>query len=186
MPFNLCKGKGAACRSMSKNDFETNNAQIAASQIANGKEVRRPCCRRRGGGGAALVEPAALAALLYADGYGYDMRKTILEKTDGQVDIDAGGLYRSLRRLEEEKAVVSRWCDEDSGPRRREYELTPHGVELAGQWLAVLRDRQRLDGLLAELLEGGFRETDRNADVPEKSNRNSGVSKEEGTNERNH
>lgn len=119
---------------------------------------RQPCCRRRGGGGGALVEPAALAALLYADGYGYDMRKTILERTGGEVDVDVGGLYRSLRRLEDEGAVVSRWCDEESGPRRREYELTQLGVELAEQWLEALRARRKLDDLLVDLLEGGLAE----------------------------
>ena len=123
---------------------------------------RQPCCRRRGGGGGALVEPAALAALLYAGGYGYDMRKAILERTNGEVDVDVGGLYRSLRRLEDEGAVASRWCDEDVGPRRREYELTQQGVELAEQWLDALRARRRLDDLLVELLEGGLAELKRN------------------------
>ena len=113
--------------------------------------ARQPCCRRRGGGGGALVEPAALAALLYAGGYGYDMRKAILERTNGEVDVDVGGLYRSLRRLEDE-----------GGPRRREYELTQQGVELAEQWLDALRARRRLDDLLVELLEGGLAELKRN------------------------
>ena len=117
---------------------------------------RMPCCRRRGGGGGALVEPAALAALLYADGYGYDMRKTILERTDGAIDVDVGGMYRSLRRLEEEGAVVSRWSEDTSGPRRREYELTELGVQLAEQWLEVMRQRQRVDEIVADLLEGGL------------------------------
>lgn len=121
-----------------------------------GAGARQPCCRRRGGGGGALVEPAALAALLYAGGYGYDMRRTILDMTDGEVDVDVGGLYRSLRRLEDEGAVVSRWCEEASGPRRREYELTEQGMELAEQWLDALRARQRLDELLVNLLEGGL------------------------------
>lgn len=123
-----------------------------------GQAARQPCCRRRGGGGGALVEPAALAALLYAGGYGYDMRRTILEMTEGEVDVDVGGLYRSLRRLEDDGAVVSRWCEENAGPRRREYELTEQGVELAEQWLEALRTRQRLDGLLVGLLEGGLAE----------------------------
>ena len=134
-----------------------------ADASASAEGGRKPCCRRRGGGGGALVEPAALAALLHAGGYGYDMRKTILEKTDGEVDVDVGGLYRSLRRLEEDGAVVSRWCDDASGPRRREYELTQIGVELAEQWLDALRARRRLDEVLAGLLEGGLetlRETD--------------------------
>lgn len=121
-----------------------------------GEGARQPCCRRRGGGGGALVEPAALAALLYAGGYGYDMRRTILDMTDGEVDVDVGGLYRSLRRLEDEGAVVSRWCEDASGPRRREYELTEQGLELAEQWLDALRARQRLDELLVGLLEGGL------------------------------
>ena len=121
-----------------------------------GEGARQPCCRRRGGGGGALVEPAALAALLYAGGYGYDMRRTILDMTDGEVDVDVGGLYRSLRRLEDEGAVASRWCEDASGPRRREYELTEQGLELAEQWLDALRARQRLDELLVRLLEGGL------------------------------
>lgn len=103
-----------------------------------------------------MVEPAALAALLYAGGYGYDMRRTILDMTDGEVDVDVGGLYRSLRRLEDEGAVASRWCEDASGPRRREYELTEQGLELAEQWLDALRARQRLDELLVGLLEGGL------------------------------
>ena len=121
-----------------------------------GEGARQPCCRRRGGGGGALVEPAALAALLYAGGYGYDMRRTILDMTDGEVDVDVGGLYRSLRRLEDAGAVASRWCEDASGPRRREYELTEQGLELAEQWLDALRARQRLDELLVGLLEGGL------------------------------
>ena len=138
-------------------------AAASAASAALASPSRKPCCRRRGGGGGALVEPAALAALLFAGGYGYDMRKTILEKTGGAVDVDVGGLYRSLRRLEEEGAVVSRWCDDvaASGPRRREYELTQQGVELAEQWLGVLRERQRLDELLAGVLEDGLSEAGR-------------------------
>lgn len=118
--------------------------------------ARKPCCRRRGGGGGALVEPAALAALLFAGGYGYDLRRTILEMSDGEVDADVGGLYRTLRRMEEEGSVISRWCEEGAGPRRREYELTAQGIELAGQWIDALRSRERLDGLLATMLESGL------------------------------
>lgn len=121
-------------------------------------QERRPCCRRRGGGGGALVEPAALAALLFSGGYGYDMRRTILDMTDGEVDVDVGGLYRALRRLEESGAVASRWGEEGSGPRRREYELTDGGVDLAQQWLEALRARRRLDELLVNLLERGLGE----------------------------
>ena len=126
-----------------------------------GSTTRQSCCRRRGGGGGALVEPAALAALLSAGGYGYDLRRIVMERTDGEVDVDVGGLYRSLRRLEEEGAVVSRWCDDETGPRRREYQVTEQGIELAEQWLDALRQRQHLDELLVGLLEGGLHDMGR-------------------------
>lgn len=138
-----------------KRDSSADQSQPVRSNCP-GQPARRPCCRRRGGGGGALVEPAALAALLAAGGYGYDMRRTILEMSGGEVDVDSGGLYRSLRRLEDEGAVVSRWVEDCSGPRRREYELTPDGVALAEQWLAALRSRKRLDELLVDLLEKGL------------------------------
>ena len=83
---------------------------------------------------------------------------TVLELSDGEIDLDVGGLYRALRRLEEEGAVISQWCEEGSGPRRREYELTQQGREAAEQWLETLRRRQRLDELLVQMLEKALEE----------------------------
>ena len=66
-------------------------------------------------------------------------------------------LRQSLARaLEEEGAVVSRWSEDETGPRRREYQVTEQGIELAEQWLDALRQRQHLDELLVGLLEGGL------------------------------
>jgi PadR family transcriptional regulator, regulatory protein PadR len=112
------------------------------------------CCRKRrpapsvGG----LVEPAALAALLRADGHGYDLRRDIAELTDGRVEADPGGLYRTLRRLEDDGFVTSIWVEGESGPQRREYQLTNEGRVLAQEWVANLRERQRLNELLVEAL----------------------------------
>ncbi|MHB0980650.1 MAG: PadR family transcriptional regulator [Thermoleophilia bacterium] len=111
----------------------------------------RPCCRRAGSGGA-LVEPAALAALLTSGAHGYDVRRQVGQLTDGEIEVDAGGLYRVLRRLEDEGFVVSAWTGSGSGPQRRDYEITAEGRELAEDWLAHLRERQRIAGLLADVL----------------------------------
>lgn len=120
---------------------------------------RGRCCGRRHAGGVgrgALVEPAALAALLRAGGHGYDLRKAIADLTDGAVFADAGGLYRVLRRLEDDGFVASRWVDGDSGPQRRDYELTARGRELAEDWLEHLRERERLSRLLGDSLAEGL------------------------------
>lgn len=137
-------------------DASTVQANVQSASGCATRPARKPCCRRRGGGGGALVEPAVLAALLCADGYGYDLRRSILEMSEGAVDADAGGLYRTLRRLEDDGSVTSRWCEEGAGPKRREYELTAHGVDLARQWVEALRAREQLDRVLASMLEHGL------------------------------
>lgn len=119
----------------------------------------RPCCRRAGGGGGgALVEPAALAALLSGGAHGYDVRREIGEMTGGELEVDAGGLYRVLRRMEDDGFVVSTWVESDSGPQRRDYQITAEGRELAEDWLSHLRERQRVAGLLADVLSAALRE----------------------------
>ncbi|MDP2183777.1 MAG: PadR family transcriptional regulator [Actinomycetota bacterium] len=117
----------------------------------------RPCCRRAGGGGGgALVEPAALAALLNKGAHGYDLRREISEMTNGELEVDAGGLYRVLRRLEDDGFVSSAWVEGESGPQRRDYVLTVEGRELAEDWLAHLRERQRMAGLLADVISSAL------------------------------
>ena len=118
----------------------------------------RPCCRRNvGGGRGSLVEPAALAALLTKAAHGYDLRREIGEITGGELGVDAGGLYRVLRRMEEEGFVTSTWVEGDAGPQRRDYELTAEGHEVAEDWVAHLRERERVYGRLADALSAGLK-----------------------------
>jgi PadR family transcriptional regulator, regulatory protein PadR len=118
----------------------------------------RPCCRRAGGSGrGALVEPASLAALLSKSGHGYDLRREIREITGGELEVDAGGLYRVLRRMEEEGFVTSAWAEGESGPQRRDYELTAEGRELAEDWVAHLRERERVSRVLADALSSALK-----------------------------
>ena len=126
-----------------------------------GRRGARRCCENprhaRGGGRGALTEPAVLAALLREGSHGYDLRRAIAEMTDGAVNVDAGGLYRVLRRLEDEGFVRSSWEEGDTGPQRREYEIMPEAANLAGDWVVHLRDRERLAGLLADILEDSLK-----------------------------
>ena len=118
----------------------------------------RPCCRRAGGGGrGALVEPAALAALLTKAGHGYDLRREIRDITGGELEVDAGGLYRVLRRMVMEGFVTSTWAESESAPQRRDYQLTQEGRELAEDWVAHLRERERLSRILADALSSSLK-----------------------------
>jgi len=101
----------------------------------------------RSGGGrgrGAMIEPVVLAALAGQSAHGYDLRRMVGEITDGAVVVDPGGLYRLLRRLEEEALVESAWEEGGFGPQRRQYRLTAQGRALLVQWHDELAWRERV------------------------------------------
>ncbi|MBN2176463.1 MAG: PadR family transcriptional regulator [Demequinaceae bacterium] len=105
-----------------------------------------------GGGGAgrgSLLEPAVLAALTTATSHGYDLRAEVEELTSGYLVVDPGGLYRTLRRMEDEGLVTSTWTEGEHGPQRRIYRLTADGREVLRSWAErLVARRTALDGIL--------------------------------------
>jgi PadR family transcriptional regulator PadR len=115
----------------------------------------------RGMGRGSLLEPALLASLASQATHGYDLRRTVETLTGGFLAVDPGGVYRALRRLEEEGFVGSTWASGEFGPQRREYELTAAGAELLEQWKRHLRQRRDvIDALLGAIESAGSGERD--------------------------
>jgi PadR family transcriptional regulator PadR len=79
-----------------------------------------------------------LLLLDHGASYGYDLHRAL---QDHHVEVDPPMLYRTLRKLESEGWVQSRWMKSVAGPRRRFYRLTPQGSdkleELAGLITAI-------------------------------------------------
>jgi len=65
-----------------------------------------------------------LLLLRAASGYGYVLRR---ELSDRGIEVEPGALYRSLRELESDGLIASRWMTRGAGPRARVYTLTPAG-----------------------------------------------------------
>ena len=89
-----------------------------------------------------LVEPAVLYLLgSAAAAHGYDLLAEVntMGLTDTQVD--PGAIYRVLRQLEAEGAVVSTWDTSGGGPARRNYELTELGRARLASWTNVIERR---------------------------------------------
>lgn len=75
-----------------------------------------------------------IMCLLEQEYYGYDIIRNLGE---AGIDIDDGTLYPILRRLEDDRLLVSRW--ETTGPRpRKYYVITEYGKEIREQMLASL------------------------------------------------
>jgi PadR family transcriptional regulator, regulatory protein PadR len=74
-----------------------------------------------------FLRTCLLLLLRERQAHGYDL----IERAQslGFDGSDPGGLYRTLRRLEDEGLVHSAWEPSASGPQRRIYEITRAGME---------------------------------------------------------
>lgn len=75
------------------------------------------------------TETIILAQLIHKDSYGYEINRAVQEKTKGEYELKEATLYSAFRRLEEQGAILSYWGDENTGARRRYYNITETGKE---------------------------------------------------------
>ncbi len=98
------------------------------------------------------TDTIVLGVLLQGDSYGYEIHKTIIEKTEGQFELKEATLYSSYRRLEQDGYITAYWGDETQGGRRKYYKITGKGKELYRQNRADWEFTQRiLNKLLGEV-----------------------------------
>lgn len=76
-----------------------------------------------------------------APAHGYDLLDQIAHL--GLRNVDPGGLYRTLRIMEDEGLVLSWWEHSSAGPARRTYRLTDEGVDWLHAWAGALRESHR-------------------------------------------
>jgi len=70
-----------------------------------------------------------LARLVNGDNYGYEINKSIQQRTEGKYELKEATLYTAFRRLEQAGCISSYWGDEQTGARRRYYSITDNGRE---------------------------------------------------------
>ncbi len=92
------------------------------------------------------VELLVLSMLSAGERHGYGIRQDILEHTRGSLELEAGNLYRTIRRLEQDDLVdeSARRPVAGDDERRRYYRLTPFGRRVLAAELERLRELVRL------------------------------------------
>ena len=97
------------------------------------------------------TETVILAQLLDHDSYGYEINKSIRERSGGEYEAKEGTLYTAFRWLEQAGYIRSYWGDETSGARRRYYSITDEGRAVFEEHKA---EWQRVRTILSALIEG--------------------------------
>jgi PadR family transcriptional regulator, regulatory protein PadR len=91
-----------------------------------------------------FVEPVILLLLKQkGEAHGYELAGDIAEYALTDAEIETAALYRTLRALENNGYVVSKWDVKGSGPARRVYRLSPSGTEHLNEWISVLEQMSK-------------------------------------------
>lgn len=87
------------------------------------------------------IDILLLSLLEKKDTYGYEMAKTLKEKSNYLYSMGEGTLYPALQRLEKQKLIKSYWGDSETGGRRKYYKLSEDGrkhlTEKYNMWVAL-------------------------------------------------
>ena len=96
----------------------------------------------------ASAQSIVLSLLDRRENYGYQILKSVLELSDGEVEWIAGSLYPLLHRMTADGFVESEWIEGDGVRRRRVYRITALGRETLARdrrdWLSVHKIFSRL------------------------------------------
>lgn len=93
------------------------------------------------------VDFLVLLMLARGERHGYGIMQDVQASTDDRTELEAGSLYRTIRRLAEEKLLeesARRPAVESDDERRRYYRLTPFGRRVVAAEAARLRNLVRL------------------------------------------
>ena len=97
--------------------------------------------------------PVILLTLREWNSYGYEL----MERTAafGFEAMNAGTLYRTLRQMEKEGVVESKWETSKGGPARRMYSITDAGRAYLDFWAEALEQYKRNMDTFFRLYTGG-------------------------------
>ena len=98
------------------------------------------------------LELAVLALIETEPRYGYDLLTSVINETDGALDVKEGTLYPVLHRLEDAGYIEASWRAEGRAAPRKYYGLTKEGKR---RLTALKNEWERLSSGMARLLNGG-------------------------------
>ena len=97
------------------------------------------------------TDTIVLGVLRGADRYGFEIYKTIRDKTEGRYEIKEATLYATFRRLERDGLVEAYWGDETQGGRRKYYRITDAGRAVYRRNVVAWQATQQIINTLLDL-----------------------------------
>jgi PadR family transcriptional regulator PadR len=117
---------------MSEPERKPKSEKTPVPQVGNKNSVARP---------RHWLEPAILVTLREWNLYGYKLMEQLT--AFGFEAMNPGTMYRTLRQMEENGVVKSKWETSQGGPARRVYSITQAGEAYLDLWANSLKQYQQ-------------------------------------------
>src|SRR5437660_213944 len=96
--------------------------------------------------------PVILLMLKEWNSYGYELMEKM--SAFGLNEMNPGAFYRTLRQMEKDGIVSSRWSTSEAGPARRMYSITAAGEAYLKFWAESLDQYQKIMNTFFRLYTG--------------------------------
>lgn len=107
-------------------------------------ESNSAACQCNGGQPKNFLQPCLLLLLFQHPSHGYDLLDRLAQAGLSIGTPDPAAVYRTLRQMERDGLVISRWDPSNHGPPRRTYELSSEGEDLLHTWAQSIRQNRRV------------------------------------------
>ena len=94
-----------------------------------------------------------LTQLMRGDNYGYEINKSVQQRTNGEYGFKEATLYTAFKRLEQNGFITSYWGEDGPGARRRYYSITEDGRR---QWAESVKEWETTRILLDALFDPDY------------------------------
>lgn len=101
-------------------------------------------CSCMGGRSSRYLVPALLLLLAEKSSHGYELTERYSNIGFTDANFDPGAIYRTLKLLESENLIKSKWETDNAGPAKKIYSITPEGLEMLSSWIADIEKRKNI------------------------------------------
>lgn len=90
-----------------------------------------------------FMEISLLLLLAQEKSHGYTLAERLTDFGFSNEEFNIGTLYRTLRKMEKDNYVTSKWFEGGQGPRKRVYQITESGKDALAQLIEVIKNRKK-------------------------------------------
>jgi len=90
-----------------------------------------------------FMEICLLFLLSKEDSHGYTLAEKLPSFGFAKEELNIASLYRTLRKMEKDTYVTSKWLEGNQGPKKRLYQITETGENILEQWIQILKNRKK-------------------------------------------